>query len=179
MQHFDRIALGDVGSVAFSIQPAGIALDQLITSPGWIVALQRPKGRFGRKARKPADALIVILRDGLEQYAREWELEIGRLDDGTWEHAVREQWQGDADQPVATPAGVVHTSTRDGNLVLVSAQAQDGWAQRHESHIGDEVVVVFSRGTEDWEVVVLVDHTGHDPTIIEREHRWRIGPLTR
>lgn len=176
--HVDRIALGVAGVAAVTITSAGVVLDDLQIAPGW-VAHRSPKLGLLRRAR-PREFARVILRQGEGPLAPEHELEVARLDDGSWELAVRDQWTGDATRTVPTPAGEVACRLEGGRLAVDHADARDGWTARAEAHDGDEVVVVFTRGggvsTEDWEVVVLTDIDGSGTPMIEREHRWRIPP---
>lgn len=178
--HLDRIALGDAGAAAFTITGAGVVLDDVQVAPGWDVAFRRPSPGFRRRVR-PGDSAVVVLRRREGRVVTEHELEIGRLDDGSWELAVREQWVGDATRTVSTPAGDVTCRLQGGQLSLERAAVREGWSERVQEHDGEEVVVVFTRGTgvstEDWEVVVISDTDGQGTPLVEREHRWCIAPV--
>jgi hypothetical protein len=168
-QQVERVDLGDAGSVTLAIGPAGAVVESVDPAPPWRCRRRHPRGWFAR--RRPAAAVLVVL-EGPGRGAVH-EVELGLLRDRTWELAVQERWTAPRAEPVDTPAGRVVPVVTGGRLGLVSSEPLAGWRVRRSVDDG-EVVVVFTRGTEEWEVVLRAGDGPADPVTVEREHRRRL-----
>lgn len=161
--------LGDVGTVRVDIDARGARLTSIDSAAGWTVVDQRPR-RWAR--RRPAQCVSLYLRrDALH----EWEVEVNHVADGSWEAAVVEQWPDLRPGSVVTPGGTVRFRWDDDVLSLAEVVPTAGWDSRADAESGEDAFVVFSRGTEEWEVLVLSDpFPGGHPTLVQRGHNRRV-----
>ncbi len=161
--------LGDVGTAEVDINAQGARVTSIDAADGWTVVDQRPR-RWAR--RRPATRVSLYLRrDALH----EWEFVVNQLADDSWEAAVVEQWPDLRPGSVVTPGGTVRFRWDNDVLSLAEVVPAAGWDSRGDAEGGESAFVVFSRGTENWEAVVLSDPvSGGHPTVVQRGHNRRV-----
>lgn len=169
MRYLDSVELGEAGVVTYAIDASGVRFQKVTVHRGWHIGSRVPK-RWWRW-RTPSLTAAVVLRDKTGQ---EWELEINRLSDRTWECAVRQQWPGNRHVEVETPGGRVRATVEPETVTPTEILAAPGWRAIDNSEAGADVFVAFERGDDHWEAVVLPP-MGRWPALVEREHSY---PLT-
>lgn len=169
MRHLDRIGLGRAGVVTYAIDASGVAFLNVTVNRGWHIGSRVPK-RWWRWST-PSSTAAVVLHDKTGQ---EWELEINRLTDGTWECAVRQLWPGDGHVEVDTPGGRVRATVDPDGVTPTEIAPAPGWTLSDHSETGADVFISFDRGDDHWEAVIRPP-MGRWPAQVEREHSH---PLT-
>ena len=181
MPYTERVDLGAAGSIGITIDADGVLVDDVSAAPGWQIVAQHPKAGLLRRGVKPAPSAVVVLtRTGPDGH-EERELEVGQLNDGSWELAVRRQGPCPPNGPITTPGGSVTvpsatSSARASSASVVQVAPADGWSVRSREEGPDDIVVVFARDEEEWEVVVLLDDDA--PPVADIDHRRQLGHLT-
>lgn len=171
MPHVERIDLAGAGSVTITLDDRGAILTAVDAAAPWRTRSRFPSGPIAR--RRPADGVGVVLEH--PETGAHREVELGLLPDRTWELTVAEGWSTQRVDAVDTPAGRVTCSLRDGEIRQVVAEARPGW--RADRQVRDnEATVVFTRGTEEWEIMLDADGEPGEPVQVEREHRRRLAP---
>ena len=181
MPYIERIDLDAAGSVGIVIDADGVLLQDVSAAPGWTVRTQAPKPTFLRRRVRPDRYALVILERTGPNGAEEREMEVGQLDDGSWELAVRRQGPCPPSGLITTPGGSVTApstppSAGASSAPVVTVEPADGWVVRSREEGPDDIVVVFASGVEEWEVVVLLDEDG--PSAVDIDHRRQLGQLT-
>jgi hypothetical protein len=175
MPHIDQIVLGDAATLRVTVTAEGVSLDEVVIGPGWQVRTRQPtRGLLRRTPKVAASAVLVVGRAG-PGGAEEHELEVNRLPDGTWERAVRRQGPMPTG-PITCPGGTVHVDVGTEVLGLVSADPAAGWTVRQAEATEHDVIVIFARQDEEWEVVVLPD--GEGTATVDLDHRRHLGAIT-
>jgi hypothetical protein len=173
--HIDHIALGDAATLRLTVTAEGVALDDVVIGPGWEVRTRAPKPGLLRRTPKPAAYAVLVLDRSGPGGAEEHELEVSRLPDGTWEQAVRRQRPLDPG-PFTCPGGTVHVDVGPESPALVDADPSPGWTVRQAEASEHDVVVIFARPDEEWEVVVMPD--GEGAAVVDLDHRRQLGAIT-
>lgn len=173
MPHADVIDLDGAGTVRVDITADGVLLSDLTLAPGWRVLAQHPTPGLLRRRVKPGPSASVTLGD--DTGTAEREVEVGRLEDGTWEHAVRRQspWDG---RTVRTPAGDIDLSVADDQPRLGTITPAPGWQVRSTTQDEHDVVVTLARGEEEWEVVLMEGLDGG--WLVDLDHRRQLGHIS-
>ena len=180
MPYTERVDLDAAGSIGITIDADGVLVDDVSAAPGWQIVAQHPKAGLLRRRVKPAPSAVVVLTRSGPDGHEERELEVGQLD-GSWELAVRRQAPCPSNGSITTPGGTVTvpsapSAARASSAPVVQVAAADGWGVRSREEGPDDIVVVFARGEEEWEVVVLLDDDA--PPVADVDHRRQLGHLT-
>ena len=180
MPYTERVDLDAAGSIGITIDADGVLVDDVSAAPGWQIVAQHPKAGLLRRRVKPSPSAVVVLTRSGPDGHEERELEVGQLDDGSWELAVRRQAPCPSNGSITTPGGTVTvpsaTSSARASLAVVQVEPADGWGVRSREEGPDDIVVVFAWGEEEWEVVVLLDDDA--PPVADVDHRRQLGHLT-
>ncbi len=173
--HQEVFVAGDAGTVSVDIDARGARVAGIDAAPGWAVSKQIPR-RWAR--RRPTPFVVVYLRRGA---LHEWEVEVNQLADDSWEVALCEQWPDPRPESVATPGGSVRFRWDDKGVHVGEMVPAAGWVSRTDPADEEEsfgVSGAFSRGTEEWEVLVGSEVGHGDQTVVQRGHSWRLelGP---
>lgn len=175
MPHVEHVTLDDAATLRLSITADGVLIEDLVIAPGWRIRIQQPKPGLLRRTPKPAAYAILVLERDSEDGPDERELEVNRLPDGTWEHAVLRRGPMAAGWPVICPGGRVDVTVEGGRVVVEGTDPSPGWTVRSMEATEDDVVVVFACPSEEWEVVVLAEDG--DSAILELDHRRQLGVI--
>ncbi len=136
---------GSGGAVTVEVGPQTVRVERVDLSAGWHIARQEPRRRL--RAPKPGPYVMVLLEgDGPD--AATFEVEVNRLQDGTWELASNEAWMAEHQAAVRVPAGDVSTVATDAILSEPHVRPSLGWNVSRAEHIDDEAVV--DRGGGGW-----------------------------
>jgi hypothetical protein len=175
MPHTEQIVLGDAATVRVTVTAEGVSLDEVVVGPGWRVRARHPRRGVLRRTPKVGDHAVLVLDRTGPRGMEEHELEVSRLPDGTWEQAVSRQGPLPPG-PITCPGGTVRVDVTSELPVLVAAEPVPGWTVRQAEAGEHDVVVIFARQAEEWEVVVLPDDEG--TATVNLDHRRHLGAIT-